>query len=517
MLQVYVISAHDLPKMDVMGKSDPYVNVYGCDYRDKFKCGQTEVIKKELNPVWDESCKNPFYIPFLVCKKLKFVIFDWDKVGGHDKIGTAKFDFRCDEFNVEKVIPIKSARNTKHFPTLTVKVILPTQPLQTSLNLSMKYLYFYLEFNPSQYNRLVHLQLFEFAQGGDIPFQHLAFGNKNNGLKMDSLPQHACLTGFTNCIRINLQKKNFNSFFVPFLSSLDYQGTVSICVAVSSKPDKLKDPKGKESFDVSQLNPSFLNKFDCTIQNTGQPETIFPGMCVTYINGQINFTTTQVFDRKNESSVISIAKKYARIFIPEVNLAKLVMSTGRPVTFFAMCQYHNLPLPEIIGIGLGWDTRTDLDVSVLIYSGAHFDGSVDFTNKKAYEGSIYHCGDNLTGKGHGDDENVFIDFKRLPDHVDLLVFSITCFTGRTFNHVKGGFFRIFDANTQMEWISLRLSKQKAKTALIFSFLYKYEGKWTIIPVMKYFNVRFAPKLVKHIEEFNENNKYIEKMIGRIVD
>ena len=80
-----------------------------------------------------------------------------------------------------------------------------------------------------------------------------------------------------------------------------------------------------------------------------------------------------------------------------------------------------------------------------------------------------------------------------------------------------GVFRIFDANTQMEWISLRLSKQKAKTALIFSFLYKYEGKWTIIPVMKYFNVRFAPKLVKHIEEFNENNKYIEKMIGRIVD
>ena len=519
MLQIYVIRANDLPKMDTFGKSDPYVNVYGSDYKDKFKCGQTSTIKQNLNPVWDQNCTTPFYLPFVACKSIKFEIFDHDKVGTDEKIGSAKFDFLFNELSVEKTLYVKPKRQTKHHPTITVKVLPPSQPFpQQMFQPMLYYLYFYLEFNPPQGGRCANLQLFEFSNNPKAPFQHIAYGNKNDGIKMDSIPSHPGITGFTNCIRVNLAKK-LHSFFVPFINYQNYSGKVSICVAASTRPNKVRNAKGKKSFDSSQLNVVFLNKFDVSLSPSQSPETIFPGMLLIFSNRQLNFTTTQIFDRKNEKSVLSIARKYATMFIPNVRFdSRFAVSTGRPISFFSIGEFHGMAPPKQISLALGWDTTTDLDASVITFTpDGKFDNGVSFKNLVWYDGALRHHGDDLTGRGGGDDEIIDILLDRLPQNLQCVAITINSYSGLTFSSVKGGFLRLFDPQTKREWLYLPLTKQKDKTALVFAFLWRYNNSWILIPVMKYYFAQVTEQLIKPIQELMTNGKYIPKMLGRIID
>ncbi|KAH7841002.1 hypothetical protein Vadar_024391 [Vaccinium darrowii] len=84
LLHVKVISARKLLKMDVIGTSDPYVKLSLSE--DKLPAKKTTVKKRNLNPVWNENfrliVKNP------QTQVLNINVYDWDKVGAHDKIGS---------------------------------------------------------------------------------------------------------------------------------------------------------------------------------------------------------------------------------------------------------------------------------------------------------------------------------------------------------------------------------------------------------------------------------------------
>ena len=75
-------------------------------------------------------------------------------------------------------------------------------------------------------------------------------------------------------------------------------------------------------------------------------------------------------------------------------------------------------------VGLGWDARTtdgqafDLDASAIVcnadgkaLSDQHF---IFFNNLKSPDGAVEHTGDNLTGEGEGDDEQVKVNLAGLP-------------------------------------------------------------------------------------------------------
>lgn len=89
----FKLSASNLDKKDFLGKSDPYVVLHRADSTGQSFSAvhKTEYVKQNLNPVWNDFtvslaliCGNDINLPIL------FEVFDWDKDGGHDLIGTFK-------------------------------------------------------------------------------------------------------------------------------------------------------------------------------------------------------------------------------------------------------------------------------------------------------------------------------------------------------------------------------------------------------------------------------------------
>ncbi|MCZ4121262.1 TerD family protein [Streptomyces sp. H39-S7] len=142
-------------------------------------------------------------------------------------------------------------------------------------------------------------------------------------------------------------------------------------------------------------------------------------------------------------------------------------------------------------IGLGWDARSttgapfDLDASALlcangrVLSDEHF---VFYNNLKSPEGSVEHTGDNLTGEGEGDDEEILVDLTKVPEHVDKVVFPVSIHEadsrGQTFGQVSNAYIRVVNQFDQAELARYDLSEDaSSETAMIFGELYRYNGEW----------------------------------------
>ncbi|XP_047321887.1 synaptotagmin-3-like [Impatiens glandulifera] len=83
-LHVRVVKANKLLKKDLLGLSDPYVKLSLSG--DKLPSKKTTIKKKTLNPEWNENFKIAVKDPNL--QLLHICVYDWDKVGGHDRLGT---------------------------------------------------------------------------------------------------------------------------------------------------------------------------------------------------------------------------------------------------------------------------------------------------------------------------------------------------------------------------------------------------------------------------------------------
>ncbi|MFI9106013.1 TerD family protein [Streptomyces fildesensis] len=142
-------------------------------------------------------------------------------------------------------------------------------------------------------------------------------------------------------------------------------------------------------------------------------------------------------------------------------------------------------------IGLGWDARSttgapfDLDASALlcangrVLSDEHF---VFYNNLKSPEGSVEHTGDNLTGEGEGDDEEIIVDLTKVPERVDKVVFPVSIHEadsrGQTFGQVSNAYIRVVNQYDQAELARYDLSEDaSSETAMIFGELYRYNGEW----------------------------------------
>ena len=143
-------------------------------------------------------------------------------------------------------------------------------------------------------------------------------------------------------------------------------------------------------------------------------------------------------------------------------------------------------------VGLGWDARTtsgqdfDLDASALmlsaagrILSDAHF---VFFNNLTSADGSVEHTGDNLTGEGEGDDEQIKVDLTRVPVEVDRIVFPVSIYEAdnrrQNFGQVRNAFIRVVNQADNSELARYDLSEDaSSETAMIFGELYRHAGDW----------------------------------------
>lgn len=143
-------------------------------------------------------------------------------------------------------------------------------------------------------------------------------------------------------------------------------------------------------------------------------------------------------------------------------------------------------------VGLGWDARTtdgkafDLDASAIIcdddgkaISDKHF---VFFNNLTSPEGAVQHSGDNLTGEGGGDDEQVKVNLSGLPPQAARIVFPVSIYqgdtSGQTFGQVRNAFIRVVNQGDDAELARYDLSEDAStETAMVFGELYRNGDEW----------------------------------------
>lgn len=148
-------------------------------------------------------------------------------------------------------------------------------------------------------------------------------------------------------------------------------------------------------------------------------------------------------------------------------------------------------------VGLGWDVAAhrgffsgggssiDCDASAFVLTDGHIvDGKdiVYFGNLKHPSGAIRHMGDNLTGDGDGDDEQIKIDLDKLPSKYDGVVVVVNIYRANAkkqdFGMIKNAFIRIVDDDTGRELVRYDLTEKYAgKTAMVFGRLYRHKGEW----------------------------------------
>ncbi|EXJ13803.1 TerD family protein [Imhoffiella purpurea] len=128
--------------------------------------------------------------------------------------------------------------------------------------------------------------------------------------------------------------------------------------------------------------------------------------------------------------------------------------------------------------GGGGDDSIDLDASCLMFDeqGNLLD-AVWFRQLHSKDGSIMHTGDNRTGEGEGDDEQIIVDLSKVPAGVKSLVFTVNNYTGQDFSQVANAFCRIVNAADKAEIARYDLSCQGTHNAMIMAKVYRHNGEW----------------------------------------
>lgn len=160
------------------------------------------------------------------------------------------------------------------------------------------------------------------------------------------------------------------------------------------------------------------------------------------------------------------------------------------------------PLTEVV-MGLGWDPapgrgRIDLDASVIAFdaSGRKLE-IVWFMHLKEFRGAIQHTGDNLTGAGEGDDEQIRVKLDQLPQDVAALVFTINSFSGQKFTQVTRAFCRLVDASTNAELVRFDLTASESQTGVLMCALTRAgTGTWEMRALGSFHGGRTVKKLVE---------------------
>ena len=152
----------------------------------------------------------------------------------------------------------------------------------------------------------------------------------------------------------------------------------------------------------------------------------------------------------------------------------------------------NPGLSKII-VGLGWDTNKydggadfDLDAAAFLLAAngkvASDSDFVFYGNLKHSSGGVEHMGDNLTGEGDGDDEQIKVNLAAVPASVDKIGFTVTIYEAESrkqnFGQVSNAYIRIVDETSNAELIRYDLGEDfSVETAVVVGELYRNNGEW----------------------------------------
>ena len=146
-----------------------------------------------------------------------------------------------------------------------------------------------------------------------------------------------------------------------------------------------------------------------------------------------------------------------------------------------------------IVVGLGWDTNKydggfdfDLDsAAFLLDENGKVNADTDFVfynNLKHSSGAVEHLGDNLTGEGDGDDEQVKVDLSLVPQNITKIAFTVTIHEAlerrQNFGQVSNSYVRVIDEDTNQELLNYELGEDfSIETAIVVCEIYRHNGEW----------------------------------------
>ncbi|MDZ5607204.1 TerD family protein [Bacillus pseudomycoides] len=144
-------------------------------------------------------------------------------------------------------------------------------------------------------------------------------------------------------------------------------------------------------------------------------------------------------------------------------------------------------------IGLGWDIKSydggsdyDLDASAfLLDANGKCTKEADFifyNNLQSPCGSVLHTGDNRTGEGEGDDEQLVVNLTKVPADVHKIAITVTIYDAegrnQNFGQVANAFARLANEETNEEVLRFDLGEDfSIETAVVFCELYRHNGQW----------------------------------------
>lgn len=159
---------------------------------------------------------------------------------------------------------------------------------------------------------------------------------------------------------------------------------------------------------------------------------------------------------------------------------------------------ENAGLSNVI-IGLGWDEvkrarggffapkpqPIDCDASAFILKNGKLTNKEDivyFGNLRHKSGTVQHMGDNLTGAGEGDDEQIVVDLARIPSEYDRIVIVVNIYQAvkrnQHFGMIQNAFIRLVDGKNNHEMCRYNLTENySGMTAMIFGEVYRHNGEW----------------------------------------
>ncbi|MDQ0268454.1 TerD family protein [Cytobacillus purgationiresistens] len=152
----------------------------------------------------------------------------------------------------------------------------------------------------------------------------------------------------------------------------------------------------------------------------------------------------------------------------------------------------NPGLTKVI-IGLGWDTNKyngghdfDLDASAFLVDAqnkcTNDHDFIFYNNLQHPSESVIHTGDNRTGEGDGDDEQLMVDFPKIPSYVDRIGITVTIHDSelrqQNFGQVSNAFVRLVDESTNQELLRFDLGEDfSIENAVVVCELYRHNNEW----------------------------------------
>ncbi len=158
---------------------------------------------------------------------------------------------------------------------------------------------------------------------------------------------------------------------------------------------------------------------------------------------------------------------------------------------------ENAGLSKVV-VGLGWDeveqkrgffsakpAAIDCDASAILLQGGKLCDKKDlvyFGNLQHPTGTVKHMGDNLTGAGEGDDEQIIVDLASIPAQYDRVVIVANIYQAvqrnQHFGLIRNAFIRLVDERTNTEMCRYNLTDDySGMSAIIFGEIYRHNGEW----------------------------------------